>query len=99
MGAKAGSTGMYEHKCALLHQNTGETCDGQPAGSTQLVCVQRLGGRRPGPGLPPLPQLVCIPPTWYVSVTSCPASRSCLTSSWLRPTSSGLSFLRMLYRM
>jgi hypothetical protein len=37
--------------------------------------------------------------TWYVSVTSWPDILSCFTSSWLRPTSSGFSFLRMLYKM
>jgi hypothetical protein len=56
----------------------------------QHACHQRKRQIQPL-GLP------CL--TWYVSVTSCPDSRSCLTSSWLRPTSSGLSFLRMLYRM
>lgn len=43
--------------------------------------------------------LVLLLLTWYVSVTSWPDSLSCLTSSWLRPTSSGFNFLRMLYKM
>lgn len=90
--------GWWKGVPAPTHPTAGVTGKGDCgvcALSTQQMPPPPTKGTQPQPfaslcPTPPAPPAL----TWYASVTFTPLSRSSLISSWLRPTSSGLSLRR-----